>query len=179
MSIRRIHLSSNGIRELNDGAFRGLEESLEYLNLENNELSVLPRAVSSLRRVSYLYLASNAIRELRNDSFAEFDQELKALSLASNGFEAVPVDALVGCSNLLHLNLGYNKVYRVEPGDFDWAENLEILLLRNNILTQLKSHTFRGEYICEIRGRCRLAAGWCIYVYWKKFISMSRTLLFP
>lgn len=132
---------------MDDNVFDGLEESLEYLNLENNELSVLPKAVTSLRRLSYLYLANNAVRELRNDSFADFGQELKALSLATNQFETVPVDALFGCSNLLHLNLGYNKIYKIEPGDFDWADNLEILLLRNNILTHLRRQTFRGFLI--------------------------------
>ncbi|XP_001604537.3 chaoptin isoform X2 [Nasonia vitripennis] len=144
MSVRRIHLSLNKIQSMDDNVFDGLEESLEYLNLENNELTMLPKAVRSLRRLSYLYLANNAVRELYNDSFADFGQELKALSLATNQFETVPVDALIGCSNLLHLNLGYNKIYRVEPGDFDWALNLEILLLRNNILTHLRRQTFRG-----------------------------------
>ena len=129
---------------MDDGAFNGLEETLEYLNIENNELTSLPRAVGFLRNLAYLYLANNEIRELQNDSFIEYDKSLKALSLATNSFEGVPVNALTGCSNLLHLNLGYNKIYKVESGDFDWAESLEILLLRNNILTQLKAHTFRG-----------------------------------
>lgn len=48
------------------------------------------------------------------------------------------------CQRLLHLNLGYNKISHVEPGDFEWAEDLEILLLRNNVLTKLKTETFKG-----------------------------------
>lgn len=48
------------------------------------------------------------------------------------------------CQRLLHLNLGYNKISHVEPGDFEWAEDLEILLLRNNVLTKLKAETFKG-----------------------------------
>jgi len=48
------------------------------------------------------------------------------------------------CQRLLHLNLGYNKISHVEPGDFEWAEDLEILLLRNNILTKLKAEAFKG-----------------------------------
>ncbi|CAB0028563.1 unnamed protein product [Trichogramma brassicae] len=142
--VRRIHLSSNGMRSIDDGAFLGLEDSLEYLNLENNELGQLPGAVSSLHELAYLYLANNQIRELNNVSFAEFTSNLKALSLASNQLQVVPTNSLVGCSNLLHLNLGYNKIHKVEPGDFDWASSLEILLLRNNVLTQLKAQTFRG-----------------------------------
>lgn len=48
------------------------------------------------------------------------------------------------CQRLLHLNLGYNKISHVESGDFEWAEDLEILLLRNNVLTKLKAETFKG-----------------------------------
>ncbi|XP_058791389.1 chaoptin-like [Phymastichus coffea] len=144
MSIRRIRLSSNGIRQIHHAAFAGLEDSLEYLELENNEIRRLPSAVSSLRRMSYLYLANNAIRELRNESFAAIEGELKVLSLATNGLETVPADTLAAYVNLLHLNIGYNKIHRVQPEDFDWAENLEILLLRNNVLTQLMPYTFRG-----------------------------------
>lgn len=147
MSIRRIRLSSNNIHKIDDSAFVGLEDSLEYLELENNELKTLPAAVSSLRQLSYLYLANNAIRQLHNESFAAFEEQLKVLSLATNGLEAVPADTLAGCVNLLHLNVGYNKIHKVEPEDFDWADNLEILLLRNNVLTQLKAYTFRGEFI--------------------------------
>lgn len=131
---------------MDEEAFVNLEDSLEYLNLENNELTELPRAVGYLRRLAYLYLGNNALRSLRNDSFADFARELKAVSLATNGFESVPTAALEGCSGLLHLNLGYNKIFRVNPGDFEWAENLEILLLRNNILTHLKPDTFRGQW---------------------------------
>ncbi|KAJ8681551.1 hypothetical protein QAD02_017343 [Eretmocerus hayati] len=144
VAMRRLHLSSNGLQRIEDEALLGLEDGLEYLNLENNELADLPEAVSSLRALSYLYLANNALRELRNDSLGEFGVRLKALSLASNGFQALPSKALVSCTELLHLNLGYNKIHRLLPGDLDWASSLEILLLRNNILTHLKPHTFRG-----------------------------------
>lgn len=142
----RIHLSSNGIRSMDEYTFRGLEDILEYLNLENNQLSMIPTAVSRLRRLSYLYLANNEIRNFTSDSFLEFSDHLKALSIATNELELVPASALLNCMNLLHLNLGYNKIFYVEPGDFDWAESLEILLLRNNVLTQLKANTFKGEF---------------------------------
>lgn len=32
----------------------------------------------------------------------------------------------------------------MQSGDFEWAEDLEILLLRNNLLTKLKKETFKG-----------------------------------
>ncbi|XP_014613573.1 PREDICTED: chaoptin [Polistes canadensis] len=144
LEARRIHLSSNGIRNIDEDAFRSLENSLEYLNLENNDLPSVPIAINGLKRLSYLYLANNDIRNISADSFNNFTDHLKALSLATNSLDAVPAIALAKCQRLLHLNLGYNKISHVEPGDFDWAEDLEILLLRNNFLTKLKAESFKG-----------------------------------
>ncbi|XP_001121376.4 chaoptin isoform X1 [Apis mellifera] len=144
LEIKRIHLSSNSIKNVDDDAFRGLEDMLEYLNLENNDLPSVPGAVSRLRKLSYLYLANNDIRNISGDIFHEFGENLRALSLATNSLDAVPVAALSRCQRLLHLNLGYNKISYIQSGDFEWAEDLEILLLRNNILTKLKDETFKG-----------------------------------
>lgn len=144
MEVKRIYLSSNGIHTINENAFRGLEESLEYLNLENNDINEVPEAIMNLRRLSYLYLANNDISIVRNDSFLEFADNLKAISLQTNHLTSIPVTALSKCTNILHLNLGYNKISTVEPGSFDWAENLEILLLRNNIISKLEAETFKG-----------------------------------
>lgn len=94
LKIKRIHLSSNGIRNVDNEAFRGLEDVLEYLNLENNDLPAVPGAVSQLRTLSYLYLANNEIRNISGDAFHEFAEHLKALSLATNSLDAVPVAAL-------------------------------------------------------------------------------------
>lgn len=94
LETRRIHLSSNGIRNVDDEAFHGLEGSLEYLNLENNDLSAVPAAVSQLKVLSYLYLANNEIRNISGEAFQEFAEHLKALSLATNSLDAVPVAAL-------------------------------------------------------------------------------------
>nr|XP_033330545.1 chaoptin-like isoform X1 [Megalopta genalis] len=144
IDIKRIHLSSNSIKNIDDDAFRGLEDTLEYLNLETNDLPNVPTAVTRLRKLSYLYLANNDIRNISGDAFQEFAENLRALSLATNSLDMVPVSALSRCQRLLHLNLGYNKISHVQPGDFEWAEDLEILLLRNNILTKLSKETFKG-----------------------------------
>lgn len=95
LEARRIHLSSNGIRNIDDDAFRSLENSLEYLNLENNDLPCVPVAINGLKRLSYLYLANNDIRNISNESFQNFAENLKALSLATNSLDAVPSAALV------------------------------------------------------------------------------------
>ncbi|OAD58266.1 Chaoptin [Eufriesea mexicana] len=140
----RIYLSSNSIKNVDDNAFRGLENMLEYLNLDNNDLPNVPGAVSRLKKLSYLFLANNDIRNISGDDFYEFAGNLRVLSLATNSLDTVPVAALSRCQRLLQLNLGYNKISHIQPGDFEWSEDLEILLLRNNVLTKLKNETFKG-----------------------------------
>ncbi|XP_034933907.1 chaoptin [Chelonus insularis] len=141
---RRIHLSFNNISFIDEDAFRGLENVLEYLNLENNDLNNVPSALATLKRITYLYLGNNDIYNISSDAFESFAEYLRALSLANNNLAAVPVAALASCQRLLHLNLGYNKITHVFPGDFEWAKSLEILLLRNNVLAKLKPGTFKG-----------------------------------
>ncbi|XP_057317912.1 chaoptin-like [Microplitis mediator] len=143
---RRLHLSANNISYIDDGAFNGLENTLEYLNLDNNDLHNIPSALSTLKRITYLYLANNNIYNITADAFESYNEYLRVLSLATNNLATVPVTALSPCQRLQHLNLGYNKISYVFPGDFEWAKNLEILLLRNNVLSKLKSGTFKGAY---------------------------------
>ncbi|KAK0079520.1 hypothetical protein PV325_001105 [Microctonus aethiopoides] len=144
LSTRRIHLSSNNISFIDINAFNGLEDILEYLNLENNELNGIPSALSGLKRISYLNLANNNIHNISYNAFESFGEHLRVLSLATNNLVALPVIALTVCRRLLHLNLEYNKITNVVPGDFEWAESLEILVLRNNALTKLDFATFKG-----------------------------------
>ncbi|XP_012267039.2 chaoptin-like [Athalia rosae] len=142
--IRRLYLSSNDIHTIHGNAFKGLEDSLEYLNLENNNLMSVPEAIQTMNRLTYLYLANNKISNVSEDSFLRSSETLRALSIATNNFKYVPITALSKCNKLLHLNLGYNNIVAIQPGDFEWAHNLEILLLRNNMLTKLKPATFQG-----------------------------------
>jgi len=54
-------------------------------------------------------------------------------------------DALASCHHLSHLNIGYNRIRKVDNTDFKrWAEHLDTLILRNNRLTELGPRAFKG-----------------------------------
>lgn len=69
---------------------------------------------------------------------------LRTLSLAGNALRAVPADALRLGAPLAHLDLGYNAIPRLEPGDLEgWASSLDTLLLTNNHIAHLGAGVFR------------------------------------
>lgn len=138
----RIILSFNQIETVDRKAFSGLHDSLEYLDLDHNNLVHVPYALNHLRALKYLYLSSNLITDVPNHAFQTFCSNLKALSLSGNRLTTIPQEALINCTNISHFNIGYNEIYEIMENDFDWGTNIKTLLLRNNRLTHLKEQIF-------------------------------------
>ncbi|XP_055540161.1 chaoptin [Wyeomyia smithii] len=162
-------LAFNFIETIDDEAFATLENSLEYLDLERNQLLVMPSAIDTLNRLRYLYLTSNELTMV-----GKLPATLKVLSLSGNNFTAIPVDGLVNCSELSYLNMGYNKIAEIEENGFvGWGSNLQTLLLRNNKITSLNYGAFNGlETIKEIS----LSFNDIHYVHPNVFDNISGTL---
>ncbi|XP_053695607.1 chaoptin [Sabethes cyaneus] len=162
-------LAFNFIETVDDEAFATLENSLEYLDLERNQLLVVPSAIDTLNRLRYLYLTSNELTTV-----GRFPPTLKVLSLSGNNFTAIPVDGLVNCTELSYLNMGYNKIAEIEENGFvGWGANLQTLLLRNNKITSLNYGAFNGlDTIKEIS----LSFNDIHYVHPNVFDNISGTL---
>ncbi|KAG8260799.1 biological adhesion [Homalodisca vitripennis] len=141
----RIILAMNKIDNISQGAFSGLEDTLEYIDLERNLLAKFPNAISHLRKLKYLYLPMNKITKLDNHEFTNFSKSLKAVSLAGNQFDHVPQQALEKCVKLTHVNLGYNLIRELKQDDFiGWGEYVDTLLLQNNRIMRLGSNVFNN-----------------------------------
>ncbi|CAD6999910.1 unnamed protein product [Ceratitis capitata] len=145
-------LAFNAIERIHVNAFEGITETLEYLDLERNELNAVPGAISTLHKLKYLYLASNNICLLTN--LPENTENLRVLSLSGNNFTMIPVLALRNYTQLSYLNMGYNLISDIPEGIFavdNWGANLQTILLRNNKITHLHLGSFYGlEQIQEI-----------------------------
>lgn len=143
LSVARLYLSRNGMEYVDEKAFVDVANSLEYLDLEHNNLPEIPAALGSLKRLKYLYISSNRISNV-SDVLDNFCFSLKAVSLSGNQLTAVPKAALQRCNKLSHLNLGYNCVREIGEQDFEsWGVNVDTLLLRNNRISEIAAHTFR------------------------------------
>ena len=80
LSPGRIYLSMNKLEGMDDRTFVGVSHSLEFLDLEQNYLQKIPKALSQLKRLKYLYIPSNKITEVQDDAFESFSGSLRALS---------------------------------------------------------------------------------------------------
>ncbi|XP_055681985.1 chaoptin [Lutzomyia longipalpis] len=168
-SAMHIVLAFNRIAFADAMAFSGIENTLEYLDLERNHLSNVFEGLENLNRIRYLYLTANEINHIPH-----LPSTLKVLSLSSNNFTTIPTEALQNCTELSYLNMGYNKISDLpENGFISWGAELQTLLLRNNKITMLNYGSFNGlESIKEIS----LSFNDIHYVHPSAFVNISKTL---
>uniref|UniRef100_A0A2H8TK33 Chaoptin n=1 Tax=Melanaphis sacchari TaxID=742174 RepID=A0A2H8TK33_9HEMI len=141
----RMYLSYNKLKNLNHKTFEGLERILEYLDLEHNNLGIIPTAIRTLKNLKFLYLSSNDLNRLDSADFTGVSSSLRSLSLSGNLLTEIPSYALLNCTKLSHLNLGYNSIREIKENDFGkWATHLDTLLLMNNKLKELIGRPFKN-----------------------------------
>ncbi|KAK3586544.1 hypothetical protein CHS0354_022676 [Potamilus streckersoni] len=61
VNVSAILLDENSISSIRDGAFNGLKNNLRLLDLENNNLTYLPKELETLNNLEYLDLRGNSI----------------------------------------------------------------------------------------------------------------------
>lgn len=94
------------MQSLDANAFRTLETTLEYLDLEHNQLpDTQPAALAGLHRLQYLYFTANRLRHVHT-----LPSTLLVLSLAGNHLTRIPYASLQRCTQLTYLNVGYNQI---------------------------------------------------------------------
>ncbi|XP_055595170.1 vasorin isoform X2 [Uranotaenia lowii] len=166
-----VQLSSCKIRRIDDLAFRGQENILKNLNLQDNLLDDVPiRALKILNILNLLDLSKNRINTIPNDAFngltklstlklsdnnvtlAPFafrglETSLKNLNLKGTKQKRVP-EAVRGLKTLAFLDLSQNGI-RELPGvggmrTFEGLESLTALNLERNLIQNLGETAFSG-----------------------------------
>ena len=139
--IASLDLSFN---KLNINIFESLafmSSSLERLNLNNNQISLLDRPViaengSILLELKELCLKGNIQVQLNVSHFSSL-RRLRVLDLAFNSIELLTVRSFQGLSQLEHLKLTDNVIQTIENGTFVPLVNLVSVDLRKNMLRNL------------------------------------------
>uniref|UniRef100_A0A3P9MA10 Toll-like receptor 1 n=1 Tax=Oryzias latipes TaxID=8090 RepID=A0A3P9MA10_ORYLA len=101
-SLTVMNLSSGGLTEQ---VFECLPRGLERLDLQNNQISVVPTSIYKLKNLSSLNLNSNRLRDL---PVCNTFPMLNELLLKSNSLHAPSVNNLENCSNLKTLDVSHN-----------------------------------------------------------------------
>ncbi|XP_052131561.1 chaoptin-like [Frankliniella occidentalis] len=121
--------------------------AVRELRLDQNALRVRkePAAVANLSRLHSLFVANNRLSEVPDDALPA---SLRALSISGNDLHFLPVGALRRCTQLAHLNAGYNGIPRLTDGDLEGPalrplEKLRWLALDNNDIRVLSHDALR------------------------------------
>ncbi|XP_068228417.1 protein artichoke-like [Palaemon carinicauda] len=142
MIIKTLNFQGNMINLVSDFAFDGLEETLEDLNLMNNDLKTLPvNALKKMKSLKKLKVAWNHITD-----FTTQDSRLEALEyldLSSNNIRKVRSNSLSGMPNLTSLSLYMNSISTITKDSFRESTNLETLFLGNNNIRELDPKLFK------------------------------------
>ncbi|XP_072377033.1 uncharacterized protein haf isoform X1 [Diabrotica undecimpunctata] len=149
LKVHSMQLSGCKIRKISDGAFAGQEQSLRNLNLQDNELTVVPvNSLRNLRSLSLLDLSHNKISAVPMNAFESL-VKLATLKLSDNN---VTLDdgALKGLEgSLKNLNLKGTKQKEV-PKAIQGMRTLAFLDLSQNMIKELPGpsgdQTFEGLF---------------------------------
>ena len=136
-------LGRSFIETLQEGDFAGLT-ALKDLNLDNNNLTVLPaRVFAGLTALELLDLEGNDLTVLPAGVFAGLTA-LKDMELDHNRLAAFPAGVFSGLTALKLLHLNDNLLTALPAGVFSGLTALEVLYLEYNNLMELSADAFSG-----------------------------------
>lgn len=142
---------------------RQLDPSTQVLDLQHNDLHMLPRDAfvdTGLVNLQKLWLSHCKLKHMERGSFNMLDNlidldlshnllrvvptaslldipGLRELSLANNDLATIPADAFAPTPDLVHLDLSSNRIRSINPKAFRCLATLEILKLSSNLLVYL------------------------------------------
>ncbi|XP_023332215.1 chaoptin, partial [Eurytemora carolleeae] len=143
--IRHLDLQNCQIGNILPAAFRGLERSLQELNLASNRLSILPYNVfedfDSIRKID---LSDNVLAISPNYTFSEFRYALLDLDLSGDLMRHVPSREIGLLRNLRHLSLPSLHSYgNLRLSQFeDFPPGLEEISLVNSDIKVIRNNAF-------------------------------------
>ncbi|CEF60040.1 Leucine-rich repeat and Leucine-rich repeat,typical subtype and Leucine rich repeat 4-containing protein [Strongyloides ratti] len=135
-NILSLDFKENNIEKINANAFRGLENSVSYIDLSFNNLDVFPYwSFIYLRRLQYLYLRNNNIELISSNSFDSNELiNLHYLHIDNNRIPEISSNVFAKLP-LKILTLTNNKITRI--GIQAFPSTLEHLSLKNNFLYEV------------------------------------------
>ncbi|KAM4738860.1 podocan isoform 1-T2 [Anableps anableps] len=136
-SLLRLHLKSNRLEKIPTGAFEDLR-NLRELYLQNNLLTndgMDNETFSQLSSLEYLDLSNNNLSVVPKG----LPRNLVILHLEKNSIRSIPGDALTSVRNLEYLLLHNNKLRSrsIHPMAFQGLKKLHTLHLYNNLLERV------------------------------------------
>ena len=147
-NLRILKIENSPLPRIEDGAFDGLQDSLEYLKLDHCSVKRLPRDLGALTRLQIIDISGNEITELPS-SMSRLTK-LHTLDASFNQIENLTPGLFSGMDSLVRLHLGANKLRGV-PEDLlktsssRSRKNLIKLNLEWNLITEIPDKLLVGQ----------------------------------
>ncbi|CAL2051472.1 unnamed protein product [Caenorhabditis brenneri] len=142
--IKRLDLSHNNIKKVDEAAFTGMNPVLEELVLNHNLLENVPSAaLAGLPNLLRLDLSNNSIVEIQEHEIFPNLNKLYDINLGSNDIFAVHTSTFQNVKNSLQtINLGHNNLTAVPSSAIRGLKQLQSLHLHQNNIEQLDALNF-------------------------------------
>ncbi|XP_078694333.1 uncharacterized protein LOC144923569 [Branchiostoma floridae x Branchiostoma belcheri] len=137
-SVTALLLSNNNIKTLPQDMTR-VSETMQTIDLSNNEIGEVPEALLLMPNLIALYLGSNKIKELPTGlDFNKLSPNLHDIDLSNNEIHDVPLD-LWFLPSLRKLILRQNKISKISK-NIERCKNLAFLDVSANMLEEIQSY---------------------------------------
>lgn len=166
LKISNLQISHAQLSKIDPEAFRGLEDTLQGLNLADNALTEVPvETLRTLRILSSLDLTNNRVQYVPNNAFVTLrlntlkfsdnnitlaegafnglEQSLKNLNLKGCQLARVP-RALNNLAGLAFLDLAQNSIRNLGSGELSNLGSITALNLERNVIQELEPGVFYG-----------------------------------
>ncbi|CAB01864.2 Leucine-rich repeat-containing protein let-4 [Caenorhabditis elegans] len=142
--IRRLDLSQNKIKKIDDAAFAGINPVLEEVVLNHNLIEKVPAAaLAGLPNLLRLDLSNNSIVEIQEQEIFPNLNKLYDINLGSNKIFSIHTSTFQNVKNSIQtINLGHNNMTAVPSSAIRGLKQLQSLHLHKNRIEQLDALNF-------------------------------------
>ncbi|XP_045123906.1 chaoptin-like [Portunus trituberculatus] len=142
--IKELYLHDSDLWSISDNAFRGLESTLQTLDLSYNNLSSIPsQAIDNLASLRSLSISNNKLSLDPTEAFNGFRYTLQYLNLLGDNMGSIPMDKLKEMRNVRTLGLSTLPDTSLSKKDFKgFGPAVEKLYLMKNGITGVSANAF-------------------------------------
>lgn len=134
INVVQLRWHDSPLEGMEDGTFQQVV-TIKILNLGNNNLREIPRALSGILMLTNLQMPNNKIRAI--DHELSDLTNLTVLDLSGNLIEVLNETAFQNLRNLERLFLGNNHINFLSRSLFDRTKQLELIELQNNRISRV------------------------------------------